>query len=322
MKKSGQNKKTRGIKEIKKVAQVMSIALFSLCVDTSFAYWGSNTLTFQKSWGQQLHEQSMLNQQLLHEQRMQFQNQIFQMQQQERILNKQEHLQKLSSDPEYVFRDKLNTKSYALGRVIKESDEKFGTLDEKEKILSEEFGLLFNPLDKLDNKVKPILARLDTLIEKQKTLDKSKLMIEEKEGIKNFLLKVVELYTKRQEMSNKWKAYNDKVSPLNENFAKKMTDFVNILQKYNTEMEKYQYKIEYDNKAYEAYLNIAEKKAEAMLNAAREKEVFILKQEKIYEEADKLITENIKFCKEIIKHKSFVRKYERFFKKVEKRLGV
>lgn len=59
-----------------------------------------------------------------------------------------------------------------------------------------------------------------------------------------------------------------------------------------------------------------------MINAAGEKEAYILNLEKLYEEAGKIATEDIEFAKEVIKHKSFATKYEKFFKKVEKRLGV
>lgn len=331
MKKSKQMKNIKESKEVKKVAQVVSLALFALCVDTSFAFGTYNhniTIRNQPSFGeimergaQRMHENNMLNQQLQMQQQMQRQNEMFQMLQQQQILNKQEHLQKLASDPEYALRDKLNQKSNALGRVMKESDEKLGTLNEKGKMLNEEFDLLRNEAKPLQDKTTSILARLDTLTEKEKALDTSKLLPQEKDEIKNFLSKAVELNTKRQAMNNKWQVYDDKASALNENFNKKATDFVNMLQKYSTEMEKYQHKIEYDNKAYEAFLNIAEKKVELFLNGSREKEAYILKQEKLYEEADKLVAEDIKFCKEVIKHKSFVRKYERFFKKVEKRLG-
>lgn len=332
MKKSNQMKKMKETREMKRAAQILSVALFTLCVDTAFAFGTYNhNITIRNKpsvaeiferGAQRMHEQNMLNQQLQMQQRMQFQNEMFQMQQQQQILNKQEHLQKLASDPEYALRDKLNQKSNALGRVMKESDEKFGTLNEKEKILNEEFGLLFDEAKPLNDKAKSIFARLDTLTQKEKELDTSKLLPQEKDEVKNFLSKAVEPNTKRQAMDNKWQVYNDKASSLNENFTKKATDFVNMLQKYSTEMEKYQHKIEYDNKAYEAFLNIAEKKAEVMINLAREKEAYILKLEKLYEEADKLVAEDINFCKDIIKHKSFVRKYERFFKKVEKRLGV
>lgn len=325
-------KKMKESREMKKVAQVVSLALFALCVDTSFAFGTYNhniTIRNQPSFGeilergaQRMHENNMLNQQLRTQRQMQFEDQMFQMQQQQQLLNKQEHLQKLASDPEYAFRDKLNQKSNALGRVMKESDEKIGTLNEKGKMLNEEFGLLRNEAKPLQDKTTSIFARLDILTQKEKALDTSKLLPQEKDEIKNFLSKAVELNTKRQAMDNKWQVYNDKASTLNENFYKKATDFVNMLQKYSAEMEKYQHKIEYDNKAYEAFLNIAEKKAEVMINLAREKEAYILKLEKLYEEADKLVAEDMKFCKEVIKHKSFIRKYERFFKKVEKRLGV
>lgn len=332
MKKSNQMKKMKETREMKRAAQILSVALLALCVDTSFAFGTYNhniTITNQPSFGeilergaQRRHEQNMLNQQLQMQQSMQFQNEMFQMQQQQQLLNKQEHLQKLASDPEYALRDKLNQKSNALGRVIKESDEKIGTLNEKEKILNEEFGLLFDEAKPLNDKVKSIFARLDALTEKEKALDKSKLLPQEKDEVKNFLSKAVELNTKKQAMNNKWQVYDDKATQLNENFNKKATDFDNMNQKYFTEAQKYQHKVEYDNKAYEAFLNIHEKRAEVLINASREKEAYILKLEKLYEEADKLVAEYIKFCKDIINHKSFVRKYERFFKKVEKRLGV
>lgn len=326
--------KVRNKKEVrdKKVAQVVLVALFALCVDTSFAFGTYNhnvTIRNKPSFGeimergaQRMHEQNMLNNQLQMQRQMQFQNQMFQMQQQQQLLNKQEHLQKLQSDPEYALRDKLNQKSNALDRVMKGSVEELGTLNEKEKILNEEFDLLFDEVKPLVDKIKSIFARLDILTEKEKELDTSKLLPQEKDEVKNFLSKAVELNTKRQAMSNKLKVYNDKASTLNENFTKKATDFVNMLQKYSTEAQKYQHKVEYDNKAYEAFLNIHEKRAEVLLNASREKEAYILKLEKLYEEADKLVAEGIEFGKEVLKHKSFIRKYERFFKKVEKRLGV
>lgn len=326
--------KVRKRKEVKdkKIAQILSVVLLALCVDTSFAFGTYNhniTIKNQPSFGeilergaQRRHEQNMLNQQLQTQQMMQHQNQMFQMQQQQQLLNKQEHLQKLASDPEYALRDKLNQKSNALGRVMKESDEKIVALNEKEKILNEEFGLLFSEAKPLQDKSKSVLARLDILTQKEKALDTSKLLPQEKDEIKNFLAKAVELNTKRQAMDNKRKVYKDKASTLNENLNENFTKNKNMLQKYNTEMEKYRHKIEYDNKAYEAFLNIYEKFTEVALNATREKEAYILNLEKLYEEADKLVAENIKFCKEIIKHKSFIRKYERFFKKVEKRLGV
>lgn len=46
-----------------------------------------------------------------------------------------------------------------------------------------------------------------------------------------------------------------RTSILSKNFNKKATDFVNMLQQYNAEMQEYKHKIEYDNKAYEVYLN-------------------------------------------------------------------
>lgn len=333
MKKSKQMKKMKESKEVKKVAQILSVGLFALCVDTSFAFGTYNhnvTIRNQPSFGeilergvQRMHEQNMQQQQLYMQQRDSGADWVRAGIEAARARMEAEraHTERLKSDPEYALRDKLNQKSNALGRVMKESDEKFGTLNEKGKILNEEFGLLFDE-EKSLNKVKSIFARLDTLTQKEKELDTSKLLPQEKDEVKNFLSKAVELNTKRQVRDNKWQVYNDKASSLNENFTKKATDFVNMLQKYSTEMEKYQHKIEYDNRAYEAFLNIAEKKAEVLINLAREKEAYILKLEKLYEEADKLVAEDINFCKDIIKHKSFVRKYERFFKKVEKRLGV
>lgn len=317
----------------KKVAQILSVALFTLCVDTSFAFGTYNHITIrnQPSFGeilergeQRRHEQSMQQQQLYMQQRDSGADwaRVGVEAARARMEAERAHTERLKSDPEYALRDKLNQKSNALGRVMKESDEKIGTLNEKEKILNEKFGLLFDELKPLADKAKSILARLDTLTQKEKALDTSKLLPQEKDEVKNFLSKAVELNTKRQAMDNKWKVYNDKASTLNENFYKKATDFDNMNQKYFTEAQKYQHKIEYDNKAYEAFLNIYEKRAEVLLNGAREKEAYIFNLEKLYEEADKLVAEDINFYKDIIKHKSFVGKYERFFKKVEKRLGV
>lgn len=331
MKKSKQMKKMKESKEVKKVAQVVSLALFALCVDTSFAFGTYNhnvTIQNQPSFGeilergaQRRHEQNMLNQQLRMQQQMQHQNQMFQMQQQQQILNQQEHLQKLASDPEYALRDKLNKKGNALGRVIKESDEKIGTLNEKGKMLNEEFDLLRNEAKPLQDKAKSILARLDTLTEKEKALDTSKLLPQEKDEVKNFLSKAVELNSKRQAMNDKDKAY-EKAAMFVDEYVKLEADFANLNQKYFTEAQKYQHKVEYDNKAYEAFLNIHEKRAEVLINWAKEYEIFVSKVEKLLGEFDELSTEYTNFCKDIIKHKSFVRKYERFFKKVEKRLGV
>lgn len=301
-------KKMKESKEVKKAAQVVSLALFALCVDTSFAF-GTYNHTYNHNV--RIQNDSVGDWARIGTEATRTQIEIEKLRE-----------EKIKSNPEYALRDKLNQKGNALGRAMKENDEKIGTLNEKEKILNEEFGLLFSEAEHLGDKVKSILARLDTLTEKEKALDTSKLLPQEKDEVKNFLSKAVELNTKGQAMNNKLQVYDDKASTLNENFYKKATDFVNMLQKYSAEMEKYQHKIEYDNKACEAFLNIAEKKAEVMINLAREKEAYILKLEKLYEEADKLVAESIKLSQEVIKHKSFVKKYERFFKKVDKRLGV
>lgn len=78
--------KVRKKKEVrdKKVAQVVLVALFALCVDTSFSFGTYNhnvTIQNQPSFGeilergaQRRHEQNMLNQQLQTQQMMQYQN--------------------------------------------------------------------------------------------------------------------------------------------------------------------------------------------------------------------------------------------------------
>ena len=321
----------RNIREMKKITQVVSVALFALCVDSAFAFGTYNhNITIQNQpsvaeilerGAQRMHEQNMLNRQLYQQQQMQFNNQMFQMQQQQQLLNQQEHLQRLSSDPEYAHRDKLNKKSNALGTVIKESDDKIGTLNEKVKILVEEYDLLRDEVKPLRDKAQSVLAGLDSLREKQKALDISKLLPQEKDEVKNFLSKQVELNTKREAMNDKDKTYEKQVIFVYE-YIKLEADFANLNQKYFTEAQKYQHKIGYDNKAYEAFLNAHEKRAEVLINWAREYEIYVQKVEKCLGEFDKLIAEETNFCKDIIKHKSFVRKYEKFFKKVEKRLGV
>lgn len=337
MKKSKQMKKMKQIREIKKVGQILSVALFALCVDTSFAFGTYNhniTIRNQPMYDyadkavqaferdrERQYERNMLDQQLRTQQMMQHQNQMFQMQQQQQLLNQQEHLQRLNSDPEYALRDKLNKKDNALGRLIKESDEKLGELNKKWEMLNEEFGLLHNEAKPLNDKTTSIFARLDTLTQKEKALDTSKLLPQEKDEVKNFLSKAVELNTKRQAMIDKDKAY-EKAAMFVDEYVKLEADFANLNQKYLTEAQKYQHKVGYDNKAYEAFLNIQEKRAEVLINWAREYEIFVSKTEKLLGEFDELSTEYTNFCKDIIKHKSFVRKYERFFKKVEKRLGV
>ena len=69
---------------MKKIAQVVLVALFALCVDISFAFGTYNhniTITNRPSFGeilergaQRMHEQNMLNQQLQTQQMMQYQN--------------------------------------------------------------------------------------------------------------------------------------------------------------------------------------------------------------------------------------------------------
>lgn len=207
---------------------------------------------------------------------------------------KKTHAEKLKSDPEYALRDKLNQKSNELSRVIGENYKKLDELCEKEKKLNEKFDPLYSDEAKLlQHKAITILDRLDTLTQKEKALDISELLPKEKDKIKNFSSKADELDTKRQALNNKMETYNDRTSILSKNFNKKATDFVNMLQQYNAEMQEYKHKIEYDNKAYEAYLNIREKFAEVMINAAREKEAYILNLEKLYEEAGKIATEDI-----------------------------
>lgn len=337
--------KVRNKKEVRdeKVAQVVLVALFALCVDTSFAFGTYNhnvtiqnqpmydyadkaVQAFERDRKRQ-YEQNMLDQQLRTQQMMQYQNQMFQMQQQQQLLDKQEHLQKLASDPEYALRDKLNQKENAILRVANENSKKASTFNEKNKILDERFELLDGELDtfiddKKVKKVKSVFAKIDALIEKEKALDKSKLLPQEKDEIKNFLSKAVELNTKRQAMIDEVEVAEREELALYDDYRKKMSNLGYMFEKNKTEIEKYQHKIEYDNKAYEAYLNIREKQNELFINLLREEEVYFLKRQKLYDKKNKFVAEAIEFQEQIIKHKSFVKKYERFFKKVEKRLGV
>lgn len=312
------------LKVIRSILKNWLVVLFALCAfgDVSLAFYNTYnhniTITKQPSVGETLNQMS----QQYHERNLQQQQQFHQALLHQRQMQHEEHLERLKNDPDYAYKFRLQEKANALGKTMQDIDNKLDILHEKQKILQEEFGFLYDKYNALIKKAKPTILRLDVLSDRIKSLvDSPNLLQQEKDELKQFVPRKVELDSKKWAFSEKIQAFNDKVKSLVEQFAKVEMDFANINQKHFIEATKYEHKIEYDNKAFEAFFTQHEKRADVLQNWAREKEIFCLKMEQIYEELENLIKEQKVFHKQIMKHKSFARKYERLIKKIEKRLA-
>lgn len=126
-------KMMRGVRDAKKVAQVVLVALFAPCVDTAFAFEKHNHSIMtqqQKDSGADLARAGI--------------------EEVEACMDaKKTHTEKLKSDPEYALRDKLNQKSNELSRVIGENYKNLVELTEKEGKLNEKFDPLYSDEAKL-----------------------------------------------------------------------------------------------------------------------------------------------------------------------------
>ncbi len=323
------------IKTVKKNVKIVLVALCPLCIFVNVSVGFNNTynhnitITKQPSLGetlnqmnQQQHERNLQQQQLLQQQNMQFQQQMFQMQQERERFQQQEHLERLRNDPEYAKRVALNKKGGVLSRQYNELEEYAGRLNQKEKNLFDIKNALLDDMLELQKRAEQIAVRLKTSSEKAKTmLDNPKLLSQEKIELKEMITKQEALSNKAIPLYNKIEAREKQIDNLYENFQKSIAGLINIIQKSSDEADKYQHKIEYDNVAYEAFLQELEKQVEVAPQINKKKESYIIELEKLIEAYEQDAQEMEKFFEEVIKHKSFARKYERLIKKIEKRLA-
>ncbi len=303
-----------------------------LCCELSFAFgqtYNHNitinpTGTFNNfSWGEAMGKALAAESQAQAEaarMRAEAERQAAMIQQENARLQQQAHLERLKTDPEYALRSRLNEKHRALDNVLDQAIEKYKAPRERIKIVNEEFVLINNDNQTSYNKAKPIIERLMVLDSKAKSLvDNPKILPQEKAEVKDYLSN--ELHIKRDLISKGLKALEDDEQQLKKSSARRDA-LLEMDEKYFTEADKYTHKIAYDNKAYEAYLNILEKRAELWRKLAREQEAYFYAGEKYVEKFKNFSQEMRKIDKEIMKSKSFVKKYEKLFGQIEKRLGV
>ncbi len=303
-----------------------------LCCELSFAFgqtYNHNitinpTGTFNNfSWGEAMGKALAAESQAQAEaarMRAEAERQAAMIQQENARLQQQAHLERLKTDPEYALRSRLNEKHRALLNVLNQDIEKYNALQQRIEISNEEFVLINNDNQTSYNKAKPIIERLMVLDNKAKSLvDNPKILPQEKAKVKDYLSN--ELHIKRDLITKEIKALEDNKQQLNKLYARRGA-LLEMDKKYFTEADKYTHKIDYDNKAYEAYLNILEKRAELERKLVREQEAYNYAGEKYVEKFKNFSQESRKIDKEIMKSKSFVKKYEKLFGQIEKRLGV